>query len=77
MASDDVVSKIYHTAPYGFHCTRPGVSYGAVVNQFIFESVLLSSEEETDEGGHSALLWVCSGGWGWLISNEELDVPES
>ena len=43
--------------------------------QFAFDSVLLSSEEDTDEGGRGTFLGGCGSGWGWLIANEELDVP--
>ena len=43
---------------------------------FAFDSVLLSSEEETDEGGRGTFLWGGSGVWGWLSANVELDVPE-
>ena len=70
-----VVSRICHTSPDGRHCTRPGVSCGTMENRLSFDSVLLSSEEETDKGGRGTFLWGCGGGWGWLIANEELDVP--
>ena len=62
------------TAPNGCHCTRPGVYCGAVADGFTFDSVLLSSEEETDVGGPGAFLWGGGGGWGWLGANVELDV---
>ena len=71
-----VVSKICHTAPGVSHCTRPGVSCGAVADRFSFDSIIMVSEEETDEGGRGALLCGCGEGWGWLSANKELDVLE-
>ena len=62
VAGGTMVSKICHMAPDGCQCTRHGVSCGSVVDLFDFDSILLISEEETDEGGCGALLWGCSGG---------------
>ena len=59
-----MVLNIFHTTPDGIHCTFPGVSCGAVANRFTFGSVFLISEEEIDEGDHSAFLWGCGGVWG-------------
>ena len=64
-----MVSKIFHTAPDGCHYTRAGVSYGAMADGFAFDSVLLISEEDTDEGDCGAFLWGGGGGWGWLGAN--------
>ena len=76
VVGDAVVLKICHKAPGGCHCTHPGVSCGSVADVFSFESVLLSSEEDTDKGGRSAFMWGGGGGWGWMGANVELDVPE-
>ena len=57
-----VVSKIFHTAPGGGHCTRPGVSCSAVADRFAFDSVLLIGEEDTDKCGRGTLLYGCGGG---------------
>ena len=46
-----VVLNICHMTPDGCHCTRPGVYCGAVADRFVFDSVLLIGEEETDKGG--------------------------
>ena len=42
---------------------------------FAFDYVLLSSEEENDEGGRGAFMWGGGDGWGWLVAKVELDVP--
>ena len=51
VANGAVMSKIFHAVPEVIQCTCPGVSCGAMADQFAFDSVLLVSGEETDEGG--------------------------
>ena len=75
VAGGVVVSKICHTAPDGCHRTRPGVSCGAVTDQFSFDCIFLIGKEDNVKGGCGAFLGGCGCDWGWLVANEELDVP--
>ena len=70
MDSGAVVLNLCHTAPDDCHCTCPGVSCGAVADQFAFDSVLMVIEEETDEVDHGAFLGGRVCGWGCLVANE-------
>ena len=69
-----VLLLVWHKAPYGHHRTLPGVYHSIVSDILTLDSILMSCKYEAHEHGVSAGGWVVSSRWGWLVSDEELDV---
>ena len=77
VATGAILSKVWHTAPDGCYCKRPGMARLYMSNWPPFESIILIGEKEADEvcGGASKRV-ICSV-WGWVYSDVELYVLEA